>query len=154
MADLNLSHNPKITVLNYLIMPIDYQLLMIFTMDGDFRVYGGGWDYTRWSAVLRLLSGYCGSGSYCYIWCRWGVFRLYRLDRLVAVSIIAHFCNLHFSDFMDAVTIVAVIINRSESRKQSKKRSDSCSRPVHWYQSCQGYRDKSYVHFPIQELVD
>lgn len=47
MADLNLSHNPKITVLNYLKMPIDYQLLMIFTMDGDFRVYGGGWDYTR-----------------------------------------------------------------------------------------------------------
>jgi len=34
------------------------------------------------------------------------------LGRLVAVSIIAHFCNLHFSDFMDAVTIVAVIINR------------------------------------------
>ena len=57
-------------------------------------------------------------------------------------------------DFMDAVTIVAVIINRSESRKQSKKRSDSCSRPVHWYQSCQGYRGKSYDHFPIQELVD
>ena len=47
MADLNLSHNPKITVLNYLTMPIDYQLLMIFTVDGDFRVYGGGWDYTR-----------------------------------------------------------------------------------------------------------
>ena len=47
MADLNLSHNPKITVLNYLIMPIDYQLLMIFIVDGDFRVYGGGWDYTR-----------------------------------------------------------------------------------------------------------
>ena len=44
MADLNLSHNPKITVLNYLIIPIDYQLLMIFTVDGDFRVYGGGWD--------------------------------------------------------------------------------------------------------------
>lgn len=47
MADLNLSHNPKITVLNYLIMPIDYQLLMIFTVDGDFRVYGGGRDYTK-----------------------------------------------------------------------------------------------------------
>ena len=47
MADLNLSHNPKITVLNYLIMPFDYQLLMIYTVDGDFRVYGGGWDYTR-----------------------------------------------------------------------------------------------------------
>ena len=46
MADLNLSHNPKITVLNYLIMPIDYQVLMIFTVDGDFRVYGGGCDYT------------------------------------------------------------------------------------------------------------
>ena len=37
MADLNLSHNQKITVLNYLIIPIDYQLLMIFTVDGDFR---------------------------------------------------------------------------------------------------------------------
>ena len=47
MADLNLSHNPKITVLTYLIIPIDYQILMIFTVDGDFRVYGGGWDYTR-----------------------------------------------------------------------------------------------------------
>ena len=47
MADLNLSHNPKITVLNYLIIPIDYQLLLIFTVDGDFRVYGGEWDYTR-----------------------------------------------------------------------------------------------------------
>lgn len=47
MADLNLSHNQKITVLNCLIMPIDYQLLMILTVDGDFRVYGGGWDYTR-----------------------------------------------------------------------------------------------------------
>ena len=46
MADLNLSHNPKITVLNYFIMPIDYQLLMIFTVDGYFRVYGGGCDYT------------------------------------------------------------------------------------------------------------
>lgn len=46
MADLNLSHNLKITVLNYLIKPIDYQLLMIFTVDGGFRVYGGGWDYT------------------------------------------------------------------------------------------------------------
>ena len=77
MADLNLSHNPKITVLTYLITPIDYQILIIFTVDGDFRVYGGGWDYTWWSAVLRLLSGCCGSGSYCYICCRWGVFRLY-----------------------------------------------------------------------------
>ena len=47
MADLNLSHNQKITVLNYLIIPIDYQLLMIFTVDGGFRVYGGGWDYTK-----------------------------------------------------------------------------------------------------------
>ena len=46
MADLNLSHNPKITVPNYLIIPIDYQLLMIYTVGGDFRVYGGGWDYT------------------------------------------------------------------------------------------------------------
>ena len=46
MAALNLSHNPKITVLNFLIMLIDYQLLMIFTVDGDFRIYGGGWDYT------------------------------------------------------------------------------------------------------------
>ena len=36
MADLNFSHNPKISVLNYLIMLIDYQLLMIFTVDGDF----------------------------------------------------------------------------------------------------------------------
>ena len=46
MADLNLSHNPKITALTYLIIPIDYQVLMIFTVDGDFRVHGGGWDYT------------------------------------------------------------------------------------------------------------
>ena len=46
MADLNLSHNPKITVLNFLIILIDYQLLMIYTVGGDFRVYGGGWDYT------------------------------------------------------------------------------------------------------------
>ena len=46
MADLNLSHNPKIIVLNFLIISIDYQLLMIFTVDGDFRIYGGGWDYT------------------------------------------------------------------------------------------------------------
>ena len=36
MADLNLSHNPKIIVLNFLIISIDYQLLMIFTVDGDF----------------------------------------------------------------------------------------------------------------------
>ena len=47
MADLNLSHNPKIIVLNFLIISIDYQLLMIFTVDGDFRVYGGVWDYTK-----------------------------------------------------------------------------------------------------------
>ena len=44
----------------------------------------------------------------------------------------------------------------SESRKRSKKRSESCSRPIHWYQSCQGYRGKSYDHLPTQilELFD
>ena len=54
MADLNLSHNPKITVLNYLIMPIDYQVLMIFTVDGDFRVYGGRGIYYNRTKRINL----------------------------------------------------------------------------------------------------
>ena len=56
MADLNLSHNPKIIVLNFLIISIDYQLLMIFTVDGDFGFMVAVQPFTFLAAFPAAIS--------------------------------------------------------------------------------------------------